>query len=525
VVGVGKGDDYIGVVIDGVVVGEKDTPSPRYVWVLSRRDDVVLGDFVKIADEKRNVDFVGYISELLPKSRYGLPLRSALDAVEVGKGIADVDEFVKEPVLFLKVTVLKTYDRSSGALGDPIRPIMIGLPAYYLDGKLTQKVLGLELSPNASINVGTLYVRQGIPVLLNPAYVLNHIGIWGMQGSGKSETATVLVEELVKLGWAVVLFDFHGEYRSIDQSKGGGQGLRVKRLVPGVDLRLELPCLLEPDKAKELLVDAVMIADEKNPLQDQGVALLRVAYDDLIKRPPQDWRNARCPPTPDQFFRELMKRVENVGESHNYSDQTIGAVIRRLDIINDPALWGGSLDMRESVLPGFVTLIDLSGYITKVFITKKFDTPGKLVFAEFIKRLVESKYNKEVDVSHVAVVIDEAGEFFPPGDSFLSGLGVSLVRQVRKMGIGIILIAQSPGYIHPDIVKQIKTHIMFRTAGKDLDELRKHVGAEPEVFEDLKALNDMVAYIYGQATRNTPIKARIREPRVRHMKFLEQFGQ
>ena len=65
---------------------------------------------------------------------------------------------------------------------------------------------------------------------------------------------------------------------------------------------------------------------------------------------------------------------------------------------------------------------------------------------------------------------------------------------------------------------------MFRTAGKDLDELKKHVGAEPEVFEDLKALNDMVAYVYGQATRNTPIKVRVREPVVRHRKFMELFG-
>jgi len=37
-------------------------------------------------------------------------------------------------------------------------------------------------------------------------------------------------------------------------------------------------------------------------------------------------------------------------------------------------------------------------------------------------------------------------------------------------------------------------------------------------------LNDMVAYIYGQATRNTPIKVRVREPRVRHRKFMELFG-
>jgi len=517
-------NEFIGTVIDGVVIGEKETPTPRYAWVLSKRDDVVLGDYVKIVDEKRGIEFIGYISEILPKSEYGLPLESALESVRQGKGAIDVVMFTKEPVLFLKVTVLKTHDMENGNLGDPIKPIMVGLPVYFLDDKLTQKVLGLELNPNASIHIGSLYIRQDIPVLLDPVHVVNHVGIWGIQGSGKSETASVLMEELTKLGWAVVLIDLHGEYKDIDQAKNGGQGLKVIKLTPGVDLKLELPCLLEPNKAKELLIDAAMIADERNPLPDQGVALLKVAYDSLIQNPPQSWKGSRCLSNTDQFFKDLADRVEYVGKQRDYYSQTIGAVKRRLDLINDPGLWGGVLNIKDVVLSGFVTLIDLSKYVTRTLIGTTFDVPGRIIFAEFLKRLFESKYKGEISADRVAVIIDEAGEFFPPEESFLSSLGIGFIRQVRKFGIGMIIIAQSPGYIHPDIVKQIKTHIMFRTAGKDLDELRKHVGAEPEVFEDLKALNDMVAYVYGQATRNTPIKVRVREPVVRHRKFMELFG-
>jgi DNA helicase HerA-like ATPase len=512
-------NEFIGTVIDGVVIGEKETPTPRYAWVLSKRDDVVLGDYVKIVDEKRGIEFIGYISEILPKSEYGLPLESALESVRQGKGAIDVVMFTKEPVLFLKVTVLKTHDMENGNLGDPIKPIMVGLPVYFLDDKLTQKVLGLELNPNASIYIGTLYIRQDIPVLLDPVHIVNHVGIWGIQGSGKSETATVLMEELTKLGWAVVLIDLHGEYKDIDQAKSGGQGLKVIKLTPGDNLKLELPCLLDPERGKELLIDAVMIADEENPLSDQGIELLKSAYDALINQ-----KTFQCPPSAEQFFRDLANKVESVGKQRDYLSQTIGAVKRRFDPINDPRLWGGVLNMKEVVLPGFVTLIDLSRYVAKTLMGTRFDVPGRIIFAEFLKRLFESKYKGEVNADRVAVIVDEAGEFFPPEENFLSELGIGFIRQVRKFGIGMVVIAQSPGYIHPDIVKQIKTHIMFRTAGKDLDELRKHVGAEPEVFEDLKTLNDMVAYVYGQATRNTPIKVRVREPVVRHRKFMELFG-
>jgi DNA helicase HerA-like ATPase len=311
VVGVSESYKFIGNVIDGVLIGDRHTPSPRYVWVLSKRNDVVLGDFVKITDDARNVDFIGYISEMLPKSKYGLPLETALRSIDQERGAIDVAEFVKDPVLFLKITVLKIYNKNNGAFGDPIMPIMVGLPVYSLDDELTRRVLGMEQDPNASIHIGSLYIKQNISVYLNPLHVFNHVGIWGIQGSGKSETTTVLVEELTKLNWAVVLFDLHGEYKDINQpKKAGEQGLKVKLLTPGGNLKLEMPCLLEPDEAKELLINAVLIADEKNPLPDQGIELLKDAYDDLTQKPPVGWKGSHCPPTPDQFFKDLIERVK-----------------------------------------------------------------------------------------------------------------------------------------------------------------------------------------------------------------------
>jgi DNA helicase HerA-like ATPase len=539
-----ENDEFIGSVIDGVVIGDRHTPSPRYVWVLSKRGDIVLGDFVKIVDKMHNIEFIGYVSEILPKSEYSLPTSVTSDSVEQRMGAIDVALYLKEPILFLKVTILKVHDKGNGALIEPIKPIMIGLPVYSLDDDLAQKALGLGLSPK-SMHIGSLYNKQSVPVYLNSQFVVNHIGIWGMQGSGKSETATVLIEELTKLDWAVVLFDLHGEYSDIDKPKrAGDQGLKVKRLIlgdkpegePGESLKLELPCMLEqPDKAIELLIDAAKYADVKNPLSEQGLDLLKALYKSVVLgenigknrvvSPPENWGKSRCPHDPQVFFEGLRDKADEVGNKLEYSHHTIDAVKRRLRLINDPGLWGGRLIIKDVVLPGYVTLIDLSKYMPKTLIDEEFDIPVRIIFAVFLKRLLEAKkLTHEISVDlPVAVVVDEAGEFFPPEDSFLSNLGASFIRQVRKLNVGMIVIAQSPGYIHPDIIGQIKTHIMFRLTGKALEETKKYVGAEPEVFEDLMSLSNMTAYIYGDMTENIPIKVKVREPRVRHKKFLGMF--
>jgi len=554
-----KKDTYIGVVIDGILIGEKETPSAKHAWVVAKRNDVVLGDFVKVVDKDRNIEFIGYISNLFDKSKFGLPLSTALSAVEERRGVTDIEQYSKNPILFIKITVTKIYNMENKTFEDPIRPIIVGLPVYFLDKEEVRlKALGLNLDSGLKsygpIHIGSLYIRQDVPMYLESAFAFNHVGIWGMQGRGKSETATVLVEELAKLGWAVVLFDLHGEYSEIDQPKrAGDEGLKVKRLIlgdkhgdeSGESIKLELPCLLPPDKAIDLLLDAVRIADDANPLSGQGIELLVKLYKGVVlgeplkgkssksskgsstrKIPqPQSWGNSRCPggeSAPQLFFEGLLEKLDEVGKFLRYNDQTIEAVRRRLEIINKPELWGGSLDIKEVVLPGFVTLVDLSRYMPKTITGEGFDVPAKIIFAEFLKRLVEAKQKThEIDPElPVAVVVDEAGSFFPPESQFWTRLGKGFIRQVRKLHNGLIVIAQSPKYLHPDIVGQIGTHIIFRITGNALKELKEHVDMEDAIFEDLKTLDRMVAYVFGDMTDYMPIKIRVREPKVKHKKFL-----
>jgi DNA helicase HerA-like ATPase len=350
-----------------------------------------------------------------------------------------------------------------------------------------------------------------------------------------------------------VLFDLHGEYSEIDQPKmAGDERLKVKKLILGGEhdaklgesVKLELPCLLEYDEAIDLLLDAVRIADDTNPLSGQGIDLLLNLYKSVVKggplkgktnrgritktfSSPKDWNGSRCPSgelAPQKFFEGLIDMLDEVGEFLGYADQTIDAVRRRLRAINKPELWGGSLDVKEVVLPGFVTLFDLSSYMPKTITGEGFDVPAKIIFAEFLKRLVRTKQTREIDPElPVAVVVDEAGSFFPPESQFWTRLGKNFIRQVRKLHNGLIVIAQSPKYLHPDIVGQIGTHIIFRITGNALKELKDHVDMEDAIFEDLKTLDRMVAYVYGDMTDYMPIKIRVREPRVKHKKFFGLF--
>jgi hypothetical protein len=334
----------------------------------------------------------------------------------------------------------------------------------------------------------------------------------------------------------------------------GDERLKVKRLIlgsehddnPGESVKLNLPCLLDPDKAIDLLLDAVRIADDTNPLSGQGIDLLVKLYRAVVLgkaikgktsrggivtktiSPPSSWGNSRCPggeSASQLFFEGLIEKVDDVGEFLKYNDQTIDAVRRRLEILNKPELWGDGFNMKEIVLPGFVTLFDFSRYMSKTITEEGFDVPAKLIFAQFLKRLVEAKQKThEIDVElPVAVIVDEAGSFFSPESKFWTRLGKNFIRQVRKLHNGLIVIAQSPKYLHPDIVGQIGTHIIFRITGNALKELKDHVDMEDAIFEDLKTLDRMVAYVYGDMTDYMPIKIRVREPRVKHKKFFGLF--
>src|ERR1043166_2417172 len=51
----------------------------------------------------------------------------------------------------------------------------------------------------------------------NKGVLPRNLGIFGTVGSGKSNTAQVVIEEASRNGWAVIVLDVEGEYTDLDQ--------------------------------------------------------------------------------------------------------------------------------------------------------------------------------------------------------------------------------------------------------------------------------------------------------------------
>lgn len=76
-----------------------------------------------------------------------------------------------------------------------------------------KKSLGLEVSPEKSLNIGKL-VDTEIDATFN-VEKLGRLFITGKSGSGKSHTVGVIIEELIKKQIAMLIIDVHGKYSSL----------------------------------------------------------------------------------------------------------------------------------------------------------------------------------------------------------------------------------------------------------------------------------------------------------------------
>lgn len=85
-----------------------------------------------------------------------------------------------------------------------------------LDPAEVQRIIGIK----GDICLGTLGGYPDVKVIFdsNSKKVLpRNVGIFGTVGSGKTNTAQVLIEEASKAGYAVIIFDVEGEYVEMDQ--------------------------------------------------------------------------------------------------------------------------------------------------------------------------------------------------------------------------------------------------------------------------------------------------------------------
>jgi len=366
-----------------------------------------------------------------------------------------------------------------------------------------------------SIIVGNLLARENVEVGLDvKELVLRHFAILSITGGGKTNTACVIVDQIVrKFGGTVVLIDPHGEYAEFTFSDGS---FKRRRVLP-VGIR---PETLEPWEFASLLGVSRDANVQRLHLERMFITAKYEGYTgksfvERILEIAENWieiaENGGDIKFLDYRGRERyakLKRQRDLDSLLRVRDYIMRFQSNYEDLLT-------SDDILANMRTGYLNVVNLSG----------FDENQMRIIVSYILRNILNgriKYLRgKIDVKRVCPIVEapvliviEEGHIFAPKNEecdvvrWLS----RIAREGRKFGVGIGIISQRPKKINEDILSQCNTKIVLRIV--EPNDQRYVQQASEQISEDL--LNDIAslgrgeAVIVGSAVK-LPVAVRIKK--------------
>jgi DNA helicase HerA-like ATPase len=424
-----------------------------------------------------------------------------------------------------EITV-ETIGYFSGALGDFVNPRIPpnpGDPVFLASSETLSGVLSpRRMHDQGSAHLGSLLTRSAgeVPVVLSIKDVVStHLAILASTGAGKSYTAGVLVEELMRPynRAAVLIVDPHGEYdtlRSIEENPAfrGGDGYQPEVKIFTHDrIKVRVSTLTEAD-IKYLLPEGT----SDKMLHYLSQAFRKLTAGERGERGLWGYQDLRDAVTAEKYG-------EDDGRGSGGNVGSIDALLWRLDnrfdrpdsIFSDHE----HIPLSELFQPGRCTVLQLSDIE---------QNEQQVVVATLLRRVnkarmatvrAEAQAGTDSYLPYpVFTLIEEAHRFAPAGQTVVS---TNILKQIlsegRKFGVGIGLITQRPGKLDQDVLSQCMTQVIMRIVNPvDQDTVAKSVeGAGRQLLDELPALTKGQAVISGVGV-NTPVMCRVRERITRH---------
>jgi uncharacterized protein len=511
-------------VLTGTVKGPGELPH-EYLFITADNRRARVGEFVyyvaRDGDEERNI--IGNITSRrlvrnLPDvflSDPEIPPAVVSSLIGLSSDCGELYEITVETVGY--------FSRALGDFVNPRIPPNPGDPVFLASSETLAGVLSpRRTGDQGSAHVGSLLTRSAgeVPVVLSIKDVVStHLAILASTGAGKSYTAGVLVEELMRPynRASVLVVDPHGEYdtlRSIegDRNFSGEDGYQPEVKIFTHDrIKVRVSTLTEAD-IKYLLPEGT---------SDKMLHYLSQAYRKLtagVRGEREQWgyQDLRDAVTAEKYGEE-----DGRGSGGNVS--SIDALLWRLDNRFDrpDSIFSDNehIPLAELFRPGRCTVLQLSDIEQH---------EQQVVVATLLRRVnkarmatVRGEAMQGTD-SHlpypVFTLLEEAHRFAPAGQTVVS---TNILKQIlsegRKFGVGIGLITQRPGKLDQDVLSQCMTQVIMRIVNPiDQDTVAKSVeGAGRQLLDELPALTKGQAVITGVGV-NTPVMCRVRERITRH---------
>jgi len=339
-----------------------------------------------------------------------------------------------------------------------------GSEVFVPPQKVITDVMGLEVDPEKSLNIGTLAVslaeEEDIPISIKREIIQRHVFIGGTTGGGKSYAARVLAEEIHKQGIPIIFFDTQYEFVPLTEALGGTV------LVPGKDYWIKLSSLTET----ELLDLIPAITHELH------VSLLTKAFLTLKKGGPAGVPQTTLgvSPSRDNFgLRELLQTIQRIGPEMDAKPNTVDMVVARTRYyLGSYSFLGAGFNWQDALKPNSVVDINC----------KRFGRQSlQFILASTLRELNELRKRKKINP--YVIFIDEAHLFVPQDESSpCKQIIRESVRTGRHHGICTVLITQSPMDIDKKAIRQCNTRLLFAI---EPDQLQSIQGVRADATQEM----------------------------------------
>ena len=359
----------------------------------------------------------------------------------------------------------------------PRTPVLPGTEIQLADKDVLEEIFKVR-NP---IKLGTLVNQSDVDVNVEANPILSrHLAILAMTGAGKSNTVSVLIDQLLSYSVPIFVFDMHGEYVGAEFPNGDVNVIRpkinpiymnfyeIKKLVNigGNSFIQERHFRRAFKQAKKMLSDGV--AHTNNFLQ--------IMYDILEK-------DSQVEGSDKQIVDVMNKIDDSMDRYSNLFDNNIGNILSNIKKAHANVLDLSQVD--ESVAGVLVS------HILRNSLQRS-------------KNAAHSGNKKELLDNSVFFILEEAHILAPKKRDSDSKRWIQRVaREGRKFGLGLCLVSQSPKTVDHDALSQMNNMIILRLVEP---EDQRHVQSASEslsqdLVNQLPSLNVGEAVVLGLMSR------------------------
>lgn len=423
--------------------------------------------------------------------------------------------------------------------------------------ELTSEEVQDLIRVKGDIHLGRLLGYEEVEVLLDARskkVLPRNVGIFGTVGSGKTNTAQVLIEDASAAGYAVIVFDVEGEYINMDsptqelKAKLAQFGLKPKGLRKfavyypsgGDKLRLEaIPFDVNfGGFDKYVLAELMELSEPQDRVWMHLISKLTEQEEERRKAKTSKKRKANeeiSPRETDSYPSEAMRFLQ--GSEFEGGTYTIGQAIGVLfgDVMQElkgferqsayilaKKMWrvrrqkifdeiGQPIKISKLLKPQHVSVIDVSTIGTDA---------KNIVIASVLRRVFEAKLDRSKELPPTLILVEEAHTFISreARDRMEATMDILKViaRRGRKRWLCLGFVSQQPSHLPPEIFELCNTRIIHCTkSSHNISPIKRTTGGIlDEIWDAVPALSAGQALVVSPQF-NHPVVVDVRPSRTK----------